>query len=81
MWTKTITTMAKETKGYSNDRNGKLSWLLNSHYNLYHADIIYNAMHDDNVSIQDFIHGCTMIHAEEGRDNDEFVPDEFEHLK
>ena len=62
-------------------KDKKLEWLLNSHYNVFHADMIWNAMHDDNVSMEDFIHGCVMIHVEEGKDNDEFVPTEFEHLK
>ena len=59
----------------------KLSWLLQSHYNLFHADLIQRAMTDTNVSIKDFILGCVAIHtSERDTDNDEFVPKEFENV-
>ena len=59
----------------------KLSWLLQSHYNLFHADLIQRAMTDTNVSIKDFILGCVAIHtSERDTDDDEFVPYEFENV-
>ena len=62
---------------YANNKDGKLEWLLNCHYNMFHADMIWNAMHDDNISIQDFMSGCVAIHKAESEDDDEFTPKEF----
>lgn len=61
--------------------NEKLSWLLESHYNLFHADLIQRAMYDDSVSLLDFINGCYAISKSEREgDNDEFVPTEFSNI-
>ena len=73
--------MATNMEGYSNDSQGKLGWLLDSHYNMFHADMISRALHDDSVTIQDFIHGCVSIAmAERDMDDDEFIPKEFENV-
>lgn len=59
----------------------KLSWLLESNYNLFHADMISRAIYDDNVSLKDFIVGCAAIHiSERDTDDDEFTPKEFENV-
>ena len=58
--------------------NEKLSWLLESHYNLFHADMIQRALNDDSISLQEFVDGCTAIDASERyTENDEFTPKEF----
>ena len=59
----------------------KLSWLLQSHYNLFHADMIQRALNDDTISFKDFILGCVAIHTSE-RDTDdcEFTPEEFKNI-
>lgn len=73
--------MATNMEGYSNDSQGKLGWLLASHYNMFHADMISRALHDDSVTIQDFIHGCvSIVMAERDTDDDEFTPKEFENV-
>lgn len=66
--------------GYLNDSYGKLSWLLDAHYNLFHADMICRAIHDESISIEDFIHGVTMINTAERNDEDEFTPEEFKNV-
>ena len=59
----------------------KLSWLLDCHYSLFHSDMISRAMHDDEVSLKDFITGCVAIHtSERDTDDDEFTPKEFENV-
>jgi len=59
----------------------KLSWLLQSHYNTFHADLIQRAMTDVNVSFKDFILGCVAIHtSERDTDDDEFVPEQFKNV-
>ena len=61
--------------------NDKLSWLLESHYNLFHADMIQRAMNDDSISLKDFIAGCVAIHtSERDTDEDEFTPNEFKNV-
>lgn len=56
----------------------KLSWFLEHHYNLFHADMIYRAILDDSVSANDFINGVIAIGlAESDDDSDEFTPEEF----
>ena len=59
----------------------KLSWILESHYNLFHADMIQRAMYDNNVSLLDFINGCNAIReSERDTDDDEFTPEEFKNV-
>ena len=61
--------------------NEKLIWLLDCHYNLFHAHLIGRALYDENVSLRDFITGCVSIHqSEKEGDDDEFVPKEFENV-
>lgn len=61
--------------------NEKLSWLLQCHYNLFHADMIQRAMYDDSVSLLDFIVGCVAIHqSEKQSDDDEYTPSEFKNV-
>ena len=79
--------MAKELakdddkKGYSDTMQDKLSWLLQSHYNIFHADMIQRAMNDDSISAEDFIKGCVAIHtSERDTDDDEFTPAEFQNV-
>lgn len=56
----------------------KISWLLRSHYNLFHADMMQRALNDESVSLKDFITGCVAIHtSERDTDDDEFTPEEF----
>lgn len=56
----------------------KLSWLLENHYNLFHADLIKCAMYDNKISLLDFIDGCKAISKSEAEtENDDFVPKEF----
>ena len=58
--------------------NDKLSWLLESHYNLFHADMIQRALSDDAISLKDVIAGCVAIHMRErDTDDNEFTPNEF----
>lgn len=61
--------------------NEKLSWILEEHYNLFHADMISRALYDDNISLTDFVNGCLLIRINE-KDNgdDEFVPEEFKNV-
>ena len=67
--------------GYSDTMQDKLSWLLQSHYNTFHADMIQRAMNDDSISAEDFIKGCVAIHtSERDTDDDEFTPAEFENV-
>lgn len=59
----------------------KLSWLLESHYNLFHADMIQKALGDDTISLKDFIAGCVAIHvSERDTDDDEFTPNVFKNV-
>ena len=59
----------------------KLKWLLDNQFNLFHADIIWNALHDENISLDKFIAGYNAIKASErDTDDDEFVPEEFKNL-
>ena len=59
----------------------KLSWLLESHYNLFHADMIKRALGDDTISLKDFIEGCVAIHmSEKDTEDDEFTPKEFKNV-
>lgn len=59
----------------------KLKWLLETHYNLFHADMIFNAIFDDGVSCADFIRGCVDIHlSERDTDYDEFTPEVFKRV-
>lgn len=59
----------------------KLSWLLESHYNLFHADMIQRALGDDTISLKDFVTGCVAIHtSERDTDDDEFTPNEFKNV-
>ena len=61
--------------------NDKLSWLLESHYNLFHADMIQRAMNDDSISIKDFVTGCVAIHtSERDTDDNEFTQKEFKNV-
>lgn len=61
--------------------NDKLSWLLESHYNLFHADMIQRAMNDDSISLKDFIVGCVAIYTSERDTNDnEFTPIVFKNV-
>ena len=65
--------------GYSDTMQDKLSWLLQSHYNTFHADMIQRAMNDDSISAEGFIKGCVAIHtSERDTDDDEFTPAEFQ---
>lgn len=53
-------------------------WILESHFNLFHSDLICRAIHDDNVSLNDFINGVESIGLSEYEyENDEYVPSEF----
>ena len=66
---------------YSDTLQNKLSWLLQSHYNTFHADMIQRAMNDDSISAEDFIKGCVAIHTSERDTNDdEFTPAEFQNV-
>lgn len=59
----------------------KLSWILENHYNLFHADLIERAIFDKDISLATFICGCVKIGmSERDTDNDEFVPDEFKNV-
>lgn len=59
----------------------KLSWILEHHYNLFHADLIERAIFDKDISLGDFICGCVQIGiSEKDADDDEFVPDEFKNV-
>ena len=59
----------------------KLSWLLECHYNMFHADLIQRAMYDDSVSLLDFVTGCVAIQQNErNSDDDEYVPSEFKNV-
>jgi hypothetical protein len=60
--------------------NEKIMWILESKYSLFHADLICRAMHDDSISLEDFINGCKKISESERDDVDEFVPNEFKSL-
>lgn len=57
----------------------KLSWFLENYYNLFHADLISRAMHDDSISLADFIDGVYAIKMDES-ENDEFVPEQFKNV-
>lgn len=70
-----------EKNDYSDTMQDKLSWLLQSHYNTFHADMIQRAMNDDSISAEDFIKGCVAIHTSERDTNDdEFTPAEFQNV-
>ena len=70
-----------EKNGYSDTMQDKLSWLLQSHYNTFHADMIQRGMNDDSISAEDFIKGCVAIHTSERDTNDdEFTPAEFQNV-
>ena len=61
--------------------NEKLSWVLQYHHNLFHADLIQNAISDDTIDISTFMQGYEKICiAERDTDDDEFVPAEFSNL-
>ena len=57
--------------------NEKILWFLESHFNLFHADLINRAIYDESVSLEDFIRGCKLIMETECGDDDEFVPVKF----
>ena len=58
-------------------RYDKITALLRHHYNLFHSDMIYDAMMDDDISTEDFIQGIKTIGWAERDDEDEFIPAEF----
>lgn len=65
----------------SQDFEDKLDWLLCSHLNLFHADMVNRALHDKNVCLKDFITGYTAIYTSECNDGDEeFTPTEFKNV-
>jgi len=67
--------------GVSHDTIEKLSWLLSSHYNMYHADMILRAAFDDSISQTDFLRGCVDIHqSEKDTDDTEFSPKGWENV-
>lgn len=55
----------------------KINALLKHHYNLFHSDMIYDAIMDNSISTEDFIQGIKTIGWAERNDEDEFVPTEF----
>ena len=56
----------------------KLSWLLQQKFNLFHADLISRALHDDSIDIFSFMEGFKEVErSERDTDNDEFVPEVF----
>ena len=55
----------------------KITALLQHHYNLFHSDIIYDAIMDKDISTEDFIQGVKTIGWAERNDEDEFIPAEF----
>lgn len=57
----------------TNSEMDKLGALLELRYSLFHADLIMYAISDENVSHEDFIHGCKEIHDNEA-DEDEYTP-------
>lgn len=61
--------------------NDKMKWLLESHYNLFHADMISRALYNASISLKDFILGCSGINvSERDGENDEFTPKEFANI-
>lgn len=59
----------------------KIKYLLDYQFNLFHADLIWNALHDESISVVDFIAGYDAIkESERDTDDDEFVPEEFKNL-
>ena len=59
----------------------KLSWLLETHYNLFHADMISRAFFADGVSLETFIRGCVDVHmSERDSEDSEFTPDAFKNV-
>ena len=69
------------SKNISETTMEKLSWLLSSHYNMFHADMILRAAFDESISQTDFLRGCVDIHQSEKNDgSDEFTPVEFKNV-
>lgn len=56
----------------------KLTALLETHYNLFHTDLIRRALTDDYITLSSFGNGIREILRAEAKDNDEFVPDRWE---
>ena len=59
----------------------KLMYLLLDRFNIFHADLINAALHNEEISFEDFCKGvCEINKSEWQTDNDEFVPKEFQTL-
>lgn len=58
----------------------KIESLLRHHYNLFHSDMIFDAIMDYDISTEDFIQGVKAIGWAEQNDDDEYVPVQFKHL-
>lgn len=70
--------MEKIKEVYEENILDKLQFLLQRHYNLFHADMIMRAIFDNDVSFSDFSDGEYKINVSERMtDDDEFTPEEF----
>ena len=59
----------------------KLSEILRNHFNLFHADMIYRAVQDDTISVEDFKLGVLAIKSAENKSfDDEFIPQQFQNV-
>lgn len=55
----------------------KLNYLLRRHYNLFHCDMILEALYNEEVNEQEFDLGLHQIECAERNDVDEYVPKSF----
>ena len=69
-------------EGHFEDLNieNKLRWLVGYHRNLYHTEVVLDAIFSDKISVEQFQSGYKKIEKSEDDDLDEFVPDEFRNL-
>lgn len=58
----------------------KVSSLLMTKYNIFHADLITRAIQDESISVDKFEIGCNLIAMAEQQDNDYFVPSGWEEV-
>lgn len=60
-----------------NPLEDKIYELLRYHRNLFHADVVYRALMNENISVDRFIAGYKKIVESERDGVDEYVPEEF----
>ena len=58
----------------------KINKLLSIHYNIFHADLITRAIHDDDMPIDVFERWCREIQKAELMRDDEYVPKGWENV-